>query len=44
MKKIIALLLAALMALALVGCGGNAETPAPTEAPATEAPLRLKLR
>lgn len=38
MKKIIALLLAALMALALVGCGGNAETPAPTEAPATEAP------
>ncbi len=38
MKKNIALLLAALMALALVGCGGNAETPAPTEAPATEAP------
>ena len=38
MKKIIALLLAALMAFALAGCGGNAETPAPTEAPATEAP------
>ena len=38
MKKILALLLAALMALALVGCGGNAETPAPTEVPATEAP------
>lgn len=38
MKKIIALLLAALLALALIGCGGNAETPAPTETPATEAP------
>ncbi len=38
MKKILALLLAALMALALAGCGGNAETPAPTEAPATEEP------
>ena len=29
MKKILALLLAALMALALAGCGGNTETPAP---------------
>lgn len=38
MKKTIALLLTALMALALVGCGGTAEFPAPTEAPATEAP------
>ena len=38
MKKILALLLAALMALALAGCGGNTETPAPTEVPATEAP------
>ena len=33
MKKILALLLAALMALALAGCGGNTE-PAATEAPA----------
>ena len=31
MKKILALLLAALMALALAGCGGNTETPAPAE-------------
>ena len=38
MKKILALLLAALMALALAGCGGNTEPPAPTEVPATEAP------
>ncbi len=38
MKKILALLLAALMALALAGCGGNTETPAPTEVPATEVP------
>lgn len=38
MKKILALLLAALMALALAGCGGNTETPAPTEVPDTEAP------
>lgn len=38
MKKTIALLLTALMALALVSCGGTAESPAPTEAPATEAP------
>ena len=38
MKKILALLLAALLALALAGCGGNTETPAPTETPATEAP------
>lgn len=38
MKKTIALLLTALMALALVGCGGTTESPAPTEAPATEAP------
>ena len=38
MKKILALLLAALLALALAGCGGTTEPPAPTEAPATEAP------
>ena len=38
MKKILALLLAALMALALAGCGGNTETPAPPETPATAAP------
>lgn len=49
MKKILALLLAALLALALAGCGGNAESPrahrsarhgspAATEAPATETP------
>lgn len=38
MKKILALLLAALLALTLAGCGGNAEPPAPTEVPATEAP------
>ena len=36
MKKILALLLVLAMALSLVACGGNAETPA-TEAPATEA-------
>ena len=34
MKKILALLLAALLALALAGCGGTTEPPAPTEAPA----------
>lgn len=38
MKKTIALLLVALMALALAGCGGTTETPAATEAPAAEAP------
>ncbi len=38
MKKILALLLAALMALALAGCGGNTEPSAPTEVPATEVP------
>ena len=35
MKKILALLLAALMALALAGCGGNTDTPAPPEVAAT---------
>ena len=30
MKKILALLLAALLALALAGCGGTTEPPAPT--------------
>ena len=40
MKKIFALLLAAVMTLGLLaGCGTAAETP-DTEAPATEAPLR----
>lgn len=43
MKKILALLLAALMALALAAAAGNTETPAPTEVPATEVPLRPKL-
>ena len=43
MKKILALLLAALMALALAGCGGNAETPVPTEVPATEAPAATEV-
>ena len=37
MKKIIALLLALVMALSLVACGGS-QAPAATEAPATEAP------
>ena len=36
MRRFTALLLAALMALAHAGCGGNTETPAPTEVPATE--------
>lgn len=43
MKKILALLLAALMALAFAGCGGNAETPVPTEVPATEAPAATEV-
>ena len=39
MKKLTALLLAALFALALVGCGGSNAEPAATEAPAaTDAP------
>ena len=37
MKKILALILALVMVLALAACGGQAEAPA-TEAPATEAP------
>ena len=38
MKRLTALLLALVMVFALVACGGQAEAPAATEAPATEAP------
>ncbi len=38
MKKIVALLLVAVMVIGLVACGGKTETPAATNAPATEAP------
>ena len=44
MKKILALLLAALMALALAGCGGNAETLPPPRYPPRKPPLRPKPR
>ena len=43
MKKLTALLLAALFALALVGCGGSDAEPAATDAPAaTEAPAETE--
>ena len=42
MKKLIALLLAAVMVLGLVACGGNTTEPAATDAPsATEAPVAM---
>ena len=41
MKKLIAMLLAVVMVLSLVACGGKAEAPAATEAPATEAAVEM---
>lgn len=37
-KKILALLLAVVMVLSMTACGGNADAPAPTEAPKAETP------
>ncbi len=38
MKKVIAALLASVLTVSLIGCGGTAQTAAPTEEPAAEAP------
>ncbi len=44
MKKILALLLAALMALALAGYSGDTKTPAPPKRPQRKPPQRPKPR